>query len=63
MGRIIPRDSFGEMSLLTGEPKSATVVAATAAIVYEIRKDDFTELVTNRPSLPESIKWVVAQRR
>ena len=58
MGQIISGQFSGEMSLLTREPKSTTVVAATCAIVYEIRTDNFTEFVTNRPSLR-----VVPQRR
>ncbi|MEM0968517.1 MAG: mechanosensitive ion channel family protein [Verrucomicrobiota bacterium] len=58
-----PGEFFGEMSLLTGDPRSATVRARTAGVVYEITKGAMTELLEKRPELLEPISQVVAERR
>ena len=63
VGTIEPGDFFGEMSLLTGEPRSATVRAATEAIALEIDKADLTPLFQARPELARQIATKVAERR
>ena len=54
---------FGEMSALTGEPRSALVVAATDALVFEITKTQIAALIRNRPELAEKIAEVVTERK
>jgi small-conductance mechanosensitive channel/CRP-like cAMP-binding protein len=54
---------FGEMSLLTGEPRSATVRALTAAAVYTIDRALLTPLLAQRPELAEALSRVVAMHR
>lgn len=54
---------FGEMSALTGEPRSALVVAVTDALVFEISKDHIAALIHNRPELAEMIAQVVTERK
>lgn len=54
---------FGEMSALTGEPRSATIVAATDALVFEIAKSDLVALVQRRPEVAEVISRAVAARK
>ena len=39
VGQIEPGEFFGEMSLLTGEPRTASIVAGTDVIGHEITKD------------------------
>lgn len=63
VGRLEPGAFFGEMSLLTGEKRSATVRAATASVVYEITKHPLDALFATRPVLAEHISRVVAERR
>lgn len=63
VGQIIPGQFFGEMSLLTGEPRSATVVAATDVVAHEITKENMNGLLIQRPELAEIISTVVAERR
>lgn len=63
VGKLIPGDFFGEMSLLTGEPRSASVEAATDTIVYEITRADIEGILEARPNIAERISKVVAQRR
>ncbi len=40
---------FGEMSLITGAPRSATIKAITPCILYEINKEDFDALAIREP--------------
>jgi len=63
VGRIAPGQFFGEMSLLTGEPRSATVRAATEVVMFEVRKKDLQPLLGNRPQLAAAITEKVAERK
>ncbi|WHZ15768.1 MAG: mechanosensitive ion channel family protein [Nitrospira sp.] len=54
---------FGEMSLLTGEPRSATVVAATELSVVAVGKDALMRIVEDDRRLLERIGEVVARRQ
>jgi small-conductance mechanosensitive channel/CRP-like cAMP-binding protein len=63
VGQIVPGEFFGEMSLLTGELRSATVVAVTDVIAHEITKDNMKALFSKRPEIAETISKVVAERR
>ena len=40
---------LGEMSLLTGEPRSATVRAVDGALVYEVGRRQYEPLLAARP--------------
>ncbi len=53
----------GEMSLLTGEKRSATVIAQTDCDVLEIRKSVFAELLENNEMLLQKLSELLAQRR
>ena len=54
---------FGEMSMLTGDPRTATVRAVGDVRVLEISADQFREVALERPGLVEHISTVVAERR
>ena len=55
-------DSFGEMSLLTGEPRSATVTASSEVRAWEVIKDDFDRLLSSSPALREALENLADQR-
>lgn len=59
---FIPGQFMGEMALLTGEARSATVKAETDALVYEIVKEDMETLLKKRPEIAESLSQIMAQR-
>ncbi|MBK9030776.1 MAG: cyclic nucleotide-binding domain-containing protein [Myxococcales bacterium] len=63
VARLGPGQFFGEMSLMTGEARSATVVAATDLDCYRIDKAVFQALVTARPEIAEQIAEVLTARR
>jgi CRP-like cAMP-binding protein len=54
---------FGEMSLLTGAPRSATVIAVGDCTVLEIRADAFRAYVTAHPEVIEHLAAAAAERR
>lgn len=56
-------DCFGEMSVLTGEPRSAGVVAQADCEVVEITKPVFAELLAQQPDLMQRLSEILAQRR
>ena len=63
VGQILPGAFLGEMSALTGEDRSATVRAATDAVVYEITRDALAELLEGRPEIAETMSRAVANHR
>lgn len=56
-------DFFGEMSLLTGEPRTATVVADEETDVLQIRKAAVKPLFEANPELLSAISEIVEERR
>jgi small-conductance mechanosensitive channel/CRP-like cAMP-binding protein len=56
-------DCFGEMSLLTGEPRSATVRADGDCYVMEIGKPVMAEVLREAPSCMEKLSELLAQRK
>src|SRR6266545_3692748 len=54
---------FGEMSLLTGEPRTATVVARGDAVVIEIDAELFRKLAATHPHAIEQIGVAAVTRR
>lgn len=63
ISRLGPGTAVGEMSLLTGAPRSATLRAATTAVLQEIRRDDLAPLLGHNPALAERFAEVLADRR
>jgi CRP-like cAMP-binding protein len=53
---------FGEMSLMTGAPRSASVVAGEDTTCYRLDRDAFCEIVRRRPEIAEHVSGVMAQR-
>lgn len=58
-----PGDCFGEMSLLTGEKRNATVIAKEDCAVLEIGKDAFGEMLQENPDLTQKLSELLAQRK
>jgi CRP-like cAMP-binding protein len=53
---------FGEMSALTGQPRSATIRAASHFSAIQIEKEDLMEIFRSDPGIMEKISALVAQR-
>ena len=54
---------FGEMGLLTGEPRTATVLAARDTLCYRLDKSAFEDIIHARPVIAEEISQIMAERR
>ncbi len=55
-------DSFGEISLLTGETHSAMVQALNDTLVLELQKSDFDEVINRIPSLVLHLSRMLSKR-
>jgi len=55
-------DVLGEMSLVTGEPRAATAVAASDVDMFVIYKDVFDRLLTVSPELDKALMELVRNR-
>jgi len=53
---------FGEMALLTGKPRSATVIAVGATEVFVLEKKDFDSLLMEHPTMSLALNKIVAER-
>jgi small-conductance mechanosensitive channel len=51
VGELSGGEFFGEMSLLTGENRSATVVAATEVRLIEVSKEALSPVISSHPSI------------
>lgn len=54
---------FGEMSLLTGAPRSATVTAEADSVVYEIRREHLRPLMQDRMEIVQGLSELMAERQ
>lgn len=57
-----PGDVVGEMSLFTGERRSATVTAATRVTALEVSKEALAPVLSAAPKLVERFATLVEQR-
>jgi small-conductance mechanosensitive channel/CRP-like cAMP-binding protein len=63
IARLGRGEIFGEMSLLTGEPRVATCVARTEVTCYAIDRSSFETLLSERPEITEYLSKVLARRQ
>jgi small-conductance mechanosensitive channel/CRP-like cAMP-binding protein len=63
VARLRPGDVFGEMSMLTGEPRTATVAAVTDCQLLELSSEDFRRVVVGNPSVLDRVAAVAEIRR
>ena len=54
---------FGEMALMTGAPREATVIAVGDVECLRVDKDDFQEILARRPEIAKDMSTILAQRR
>ena len=63
LGMVRAGEFFGEMALITGDARTATVVAKTDVECYRLDRASFQELLLGRPEISEEIKRVMGGRR
>ncbi|KAB2933752.1 MAG: cyclic nucleotide-binding domain-containing protein [Candidatus Contendobacter sp.] len=62
LARLTEGQSFGEMALLTGEPRTATVTALTEVELLKIAREHFDELLDRSPRLRQAVEALNSQR-
>lgn len=63
INRLTQNDFFGEMSLLTGQPRSATVIAEEETEVLQIKKKALKPIFESNPTLVQSVCKIIEERR
>jgi CRP-like cAMP-binding protein len=62
LNRLYPGDFFGEVSLLDGGPRTATVVAETPVAAVRLFRKEFDKLVASDPGVAVKILGELASR-
>lgn len=63
VGTLGPGEVFGEMGMMTGAPRRATVAARTDVACYRLDKSAFAAIVRGRPDIAESISKILYARQ
>ncbi|MGH8688368.1 MAG: cyclic nucleotide-binding domain-containing protein [Burkholderiales bacterium] len=63
LGSVRPGQFFGEMGLLAGESRNATVMAKTDVECYRLDRPSFQALLLARPELADQVSRVIASRK
>ena len=58
-----PGDCFGEMALLTREPRNATVTCEEDSKVFALLVDNFDQVLADNPAFAAEIKRIAADRQ
>lgn len=59
---LLAPDFFGEMGMLTGEPRRATVIALVPTVCWRLEKETFQAFLEARPQIADEVSRVLAQR-
>ncbi len=60
--KVGPNDFFGEMSLIDGQPRSATITARSEALVMMVARRDFLKLLADEPKIAIGVLSALSQR-
>ncbi len=63
VGTFGPGFFFGEMSLLTGEPRRATITATQDTDVIVIGQDGFRQIIATHPKIADKLSAAIEKRR
>lgn len=63
VARLKEGDFFGEMALLFGEPRSATVTTEDETEVFCLAAEDFQRLVDQSPDMTDTLRKLAESRR
>jgi small-conductance mechanosensitive channel len=57
-----PGSVFGEIGLMIGTPRRATVIATTPVEAYRLDKEGFQEIIQERPELADTLSGILEDR-
>ncbi len=56
------RQCFGEMAILDAEPRSASITSLSELTLLKIRREDFAEILAEKPEISQGIIQVLTHR-
>lgn len=62
-GMLGPGEAFGEMALLSGDPRNATVRAVSDLAVWTLEKEDLDEVLEDCPALKHAFQELIRERQ
>ena len=62
LNTLVSGNVFGEMGMMTGAPRRATVTACTDVECYRLDKAGFEDILSERPDIAMEISMILAQR-
>lgn len=62
VGEIARNESVGEMAILTGEPRSATVRTLRASQLVKLTRESFNRLIDNNPNILFKLSNIIIRR-
>src|SRR5215470_11112666 len=62
VAKLSENAAVGEMSLLTGKPRTATVTTVQPTVVYTLSRADFRNLLTQHPEISLGLARILAER-
>jgi CRP-like cAMP-binding protein len=62
IAQLKPGEFLGEMALLFRQPRSATCITASEAMVFELRYDDFERLLKRHPPMLKTLRRIAGAR-
>ena len=62
VARLRRGDVVGEMALVTGEPRSATVIASVPTEVLELRREAFAQILARSPAMLANLNGILSRR-
>lgn len=63
VGQLSPGDFFGEMTLFTGEKRTATIECICDSLIYEIEKEDLSPIIKNRKEIIHEFGETILDRK
>lgn len=63
VANMVSGQFFGEVALLTGEPRSATIVAGTDVLLFEVTREHLMKLLQARPEIAEHMTETITAHR
>jgi CPA1 family monovalent cation:H+ antiporter len=63
LATLMAGDFFGEMALLTGEPRTATCRSVTPCALYRLEREAFLEVRAAHPSIESALEAIERARR
>jgi CRP-like cAMP-binding protein len=62
LSKLQKGDYFGEMALITGEPRSASIETLTPVSLLKLDKEGFDKIISENPSISFSLSHMLSQR-